>query len=179
MAEPQERNAGRALTLWGPRSRTVLWLVVAIFLADHAIKTWVLFGLDLPQRGRIAFLPFFDLVMVWNRGISYGLFQQHGDLGRWVLVAIKLVASVALWLWAARAQTQLLAISLALIIGGALGNALDRTIYGAVADFAHLFWGDFSWYVFNLADAAIVAGVLLLLYDSVFGDHDKVQTGDA
>ena len=160
---------------WGPHSRLAAIVVFAVFVLDQASKIWVLFVLGLLMRGQIALLPFFDLTMVWNRGISYGLFEQHGELGRWLLTGFMLAASVLLWLWAARAGTRLLALSLALIIGGALGNALDRVIYGAVADFARLFWGDVSWYVFNLADAAIVAGVALLLYDSLFGDHGETR----
>ena len=160
---------------WGPHSRFASLIVVAVFILDQASKVWVLFGLDLIGREQIHLLPFFDLVMVWNRGISYGLLEQQGDLGRWLLTVFMLVASALLWLWVARAGTRLLAASLALIIGGALGNALDRVIYGAVADFARLFWGDVSWYVFNLADAAIVAGVALLLYDSLFGDHGETR----
>ncbi|MCB1481445.1 MAG: signal peptidase II [Rhodobiaceae bacterium] len=160
---------------WGPHSRFASLIVVAVFILDQASKAGVLFGLDLLGREQIHLLPFFDFVMVWNRGISYGLFEQSDETGRWLLTIFMLVAAALLWLWAARAGTRLLALSLALIIGGALGNALDRIIYGAVADFARLFWGEASWYVFNLADAAIVAGVALLLYDSLFGDHGKTR----
>lgn len=159
--------------LWGPHARLACVIAALVFVLDQASKTLVLHGLDLPARGTIALLPFFDLTMVWNRGISYGFLQQHGELGRWLLVALSLVAAVLLWLWVAQARTRRLATALALIIGGALANGLDRILYGAVADFAHIFWGEFSWYVFNLADAAIVAGVLVLLYDSLFGDHGK------
>ncbi|MFN0262570.1 signal peptidase II [Tepidamorphus sp. 3E244] len=158
---------------WGAQSRLAAWIVVVVFVLDQALKTWVLFGLDLPRRGTIPLLPFFDLTMVWNPGISYGMLQDYGELARWGLVVLSLIAAVALWLWAARVETARLVTAIALIIGGALANGLDRILYGAVADFAHLFWGGFSWYVFNLADAAIVAGVLLLLYDSVFGDYGK------
>ncbi len=110
---------------------------------------------------------FLRTLLVWNRGISYGLFQQHSEAGRWFLIVFSLAAAVGLSIWAWRSGERLLSLALGLIAGGAIGNMIDRILYGAVLDFAHLHWGDFSWYVFNIADAAIVAGVGLLLYDSV------------
>lgn len=149
-----------------------LWAAGLTLVLDQALKLWLLFGFDLGNRGVVKIAPFVDLVLAWNRGISYGLFQQDGEFGRWVLVAVKLVASVALTVWLSRAGSRLTAVALGLIIGGALGNAIDRIAYGAVADFVlvHITtatW-QFRWYVFNLADAAIVAGVAGLLYESVF-----------
>ncbi|HEY8565454.1 MAG TPA: signal peptidase II [Beijerinckiaceae bacterium] len=146
-------------------------LAAATFLLDQASKLYLLFGLDLPLREPIRLLPFLDLVVVWNRGISYGLFQQGSDLGRYALVAISLVAAAGLLVWMSRAGSRLLAAALGLIAGGALGNAVDRVAYGAVFDFVHLHVGAWSWYVFNVADAAIVAGVAGLLYDSVVADR--------
>ena len=112
-------------------------------------------------------------MLTWNIGISYGLFPQESDFGRYVLLALKCAAVIVLWIWLARAETRLTAVSLGLIIGGALGNAIDRIAYGAVADFVlfHITTAsfNFTWYVFNLADAAIVAGVIGLLYESFFG----------
>lgn len=96
------------------------------------------------------------------------MFQQEGGLGRWVLVAVSCVAAVALTLWMRRAETRLLGLALGLVAGGAIGNAIDRAVYGAVFDFVHLHWGRWSWYVFNLADAAIVAGVIGLILDSLW-----------
>jgi signal peptidase II len=119
--------------------------------------------------------PFFDLVLTRNTGISYGLFQTEGALGQGVLLAVKAAAVVLLWVWMAHARDWLTALSLGLIIGGAIGNAIDRLAYGWVADFVHFHitagtWR-FSWYVFNLADVAIVAGVIGLLYDSLMGER--------
>ena len=156
------------LSLWTPYARLVALVAATVFVVDQLTKLWILFGLDLLQVGRIPLLPFFDLTMVWNYGISYGLFQQDGDLGRFVLISIKIVAAVVLWFWAGQLPSKLMRVAMAGIIGGALGNAVDRIAYGAVVDFAHLHWGDFSWYVFNVADAAIVVGVLLMLYDAFF-----------
>jgi signal peptidase II len=107
-----------------------------------------------------------DIVLAWNRGISYGLFQQYSDVGRWGLVVISVVAAIWLGRWMWRETRPLTVASLALIVGGALGNGLDRAVYGAVVDFVHLHWGSFSWYIFNIADAAIVVGVVGLLYES-------------
>ena len=105
--------------------------------------------------------------MAMNRGISYGLFPQDGELGRWLLFSIKIAASVLFFFWLRRAVTPVVAASLGLLIGGALGNALDRAIYGAVVDFVALHAFGYRWYVFNLADAAIVAGVIGLIYDAL------------
>jgi signal peptidase II len=161
--------------MWGPLTR--LGLVVAVLSAavDQASKLWLLYVFDLPARAPVRLTPFLDLVMTWNKGISYGLFQQEGPFGQWVLLAIKVAAVALLMLWLARAGSRLTAVSLGLIIGGAAGNAIDRVIHNAVADFVlfHITTTTihFNWYVFNLADAAIVAGVVGLLYDSVLGDH--------
>ncbi len=124
-----------------------------------------------PERSRVALTPFLDLVLIWNAGISYGLFQQHSALGLWILLVLKAAAVAFLWVWLARSSSRLTAVALGLIIGGAVGNAVDRFHWPGVMDFV-LFHVDtatftFRWYVFNLADAAIVAGVVGLLYDSL------------
>ncbi|MCF3931887.1 signal peptidase II [Acuticoccus sp. M5D2P5] len=141
-------------------------LAVTILLLDQATKLFVLHRLDLSQ-GPINVLPVMDLTLVWNRGISYGLLQSEG-LGRWLLVAFTAVAVVALSVWLWRTQRPLVQIAVGLIIGGAIGNLIDRVAYGAVVDFVHLYYAGFSWYVFNVADAAIVVGVVVLLIDSLF-----------
>ena len=146
--------------------RLGVWLTAIVLVADQALKLWLLFGLKLAETGPYAVLPFMDIVLAWNRGISYGLFQQEHDIGRWALVVISFVAAVWLGRWMWRAVDRLTVISLALIVGGAIGNGIDRMVYGAVVDFVHLHWGRFSWYIFNIADAAIVVGVLGLLYES-------------
>ncbi len=152
---------------------TAFGIVVALATAavDQAIKLWLLFGLDLGARGAVHLGPFIDLVLVWNTGISYGLFPQVGPLGQWALLGVKAVAVVLLWVWLAHATSRLTALALGLIIGGAIGNAVDRVAYGAVADFVlfHITTATwtFRWYVFNLADVGIVAGVVGLLYESL------------
>jgi signal peptidase II len=159
--------------LFGPL--TLYGLIVATIACaiDQVSKLYLLFVYDLGSRGVVKILPFLDFVLTQNKGISYGLFQQDGPLGQWVLLAFKLVAVAVLWLWLARAGTRLTALSLGLIIGGAVGNAIDRLAYGWVVDFAlfHVTTATWrlNWYVFNLADVAIVAGVFGLLYESLLG----------
>jgi signal peptidase II len=166
------RAASRAATTSllaqsGPYFIFGLLIAVAIFVLDQITKYAVLYGLDLAVRGKIYVTPFADFVLAMNRGISYGLFPQDGELGRWVLFTIKIAASVLFFFWLRRAGSKLVAAALGLLIGGALGNALDRAVYGAVVDFVALHAFGFRWYVFNLADAAIVAGVIGLLYDAL------------
>jgi len=140
---------------------------------DQASKIWLLFVFDIAHRGTVRLTPFFDLVLAWNTGISYGWFQNESATGQAVLLAVKAVAVVALAIWMARSRTLMATAALGLIIGGAIGNAIDHFAYGAVVDFAlfHVQIGGktYDWYVFNLADVAIVAGVAALLYDSYIG----------
>lgn len=147
--------------------RLGLWIVALTFVLDQALKLWLLFGLRLAEEGPFQLASFLEIVLAWNRGISYGLFQQSTDIGRWALVVLSIVAAVWLWRWMWRSDDKLAVVSLALIIGGALGNGLDRIVYGAVVDFVHFHVGSFSWYIFNIADAAIVFGVLGLLWESL------------
>ncbi len=166
------------MKLGGVRRVGVL-VAILIFIADQASKYFVLYGLDLEFAGVIPVMPFVDFVLVWNRGISYGLFQQHQDFGRYILVVLSLSISTGLAIWLFRLGNsqngRLLAWALGLLIGGALGNVVDRLIYGAVVDFVLLHWGEWRWYVFNVADAAIVAGVALLLYESWLGNGDGAK----
>ena len=146
---------------------------LAVLALDQASKLWLLFVFDLAHRGAVQVTPFFDLVLAWNVGISFGWFQSDSPLTQIALMAIKAVAVIVLAIWMARSRTLLATVALGLIIGGAIGNAIDRFAYGAVVDFAlfHVQIGGktFSWYVFNLADVAIVAGVAALLYESFLG----------
>jgi signal peptidase II len=154
-------------------TRFGIWTAAIVFVADQISKLWILFWVRLEDTGPWLILPFVEFVMVWNRGISYGLFQQSTEFGRWALVVLSIAASVWLSFWLRRAVRRVEALALGLIIGGALGNLVDRVAYGAVADFVHVFVGRFSWYVFNIADAAIVVGVVLLMYDTFRGGPTK------
>ncbi|MGT2438133.1 signal peptidase II [Bradyrhizobium betae] len=142
-------------------------------VADQASKLWLLNGFDLARKGVVKVTPFFDLVLAWNIGISFGWLQNDSQAAQIALMAVKAVAVVALAIWMARSHTLLATVALGLIIGGAIGNGIDRFAYGAVVDFAlfHIEIGGntYNWYVFNLADVAIVVGVAGLLYDSLLG----------
>lgn len=153
-----------------PLLRSGVIAAAAALVLDQASKLWLLNVFELGPRGTVAVTPFFDLVLAWNTGISYGWFQDSGPVGQAILLAIKATAVIVLAVWMAKSGTRLAVIGLGLIIGGAIGNAIDRLAYGAVVDFAlfHVQIGGktYNWYVFNLADVAIVAGVAALLYDS-------------
>ena len=150
-----------------------LLIALAALAADQATKLYLLFVYDIAARSVVELTPFFDLVLVWNAGISYGWFQAETVTALVVLLAIKAAVLLVLMVWLWHAHNRIAALGLGLIIGGAIGNGIDSVAYGAVMDFAlfHLLVGGkrFDWYVFNLADAAIVAGVIGLLYDSVLG----------
>ncbi len=153
--------------------RAGILAAIVTLIVDQVSKLWLLFMFDIARRGAVRVTPFFDLVLAWNVGISFGWFQNDGFLAQIVLTAIKAVAVIVLAVWMARSRHWLATVALGLIIGGAIGNAIDRVAYGAVVDFAlfHVQIGEktFNWYVFNLADVAIVAGVAALLYDSFVG----------
>ncbi len=145
------------------------------FLADRIHKWAMLDVVHIAFRPPIEVTPFLDLLLVWNRGISYGLFQQDDASGRLVLVAIHFVAALLLVIWIFRTGSRFTAFAVGLVAGGALGNGVDRLLWGAVADFFHFHAFGFSWYVFNVADVAIVAGVLGLLYDSLRSGHNDAR----
>ena len=160
--------------LRGPLTAFGLIVAAVAGVLDQASKLYLLFVYDLAGRP-IRLGPFFDFVLTRNTGISYGLFASEGALGQWILLGFKAAAVVLLWAWLAKAESRLTALALGLIIGGAVGNAIDRLAYGWVVDFVffHVSGADwrFNWYVFNLADVAIVAGVIGLLYESLIGDR--------
>ena len=153
-----------------------------VFVLDQAAKLLLLytFGFMHMQPGEaVSVLPFFNLVMVWNPGISLGLFPASSVEGTVFLATFQMVAVGVLgwWLWFVRRRT--LALGLGLVIGGALGNLIDRLVYGRVADFFHLYSFGYSFYVFNVADAAITFGVLGLLYDALLKPDEPQGQGNA
>ena len=159
--------------LRGALSRFGIAFAAAILIADQATKFIVLQVMDLSPGVAIPVTRFLDLSLTYNRGISYGLWPQDSDLGRYVLIAISFAAAGFFVIWLGRTGSRLIAVALGLLIGGALGNAVDRLIHGAVVDFVSLHAFGWRWYVFNVADSAIVAGVVGLLYDAVFGGATK------
>lgn len=142
-------------------------LAASTLVADQANKLFLLDVYDIELRQPVRLGPYFDIVMARNPGISYSLLSAHSAAGRWGLIAFVAFASglIAGWLW--RTTTRAASAALGLILGGALGNAVDRVSYGWVADFYFFHVGSFRWYVFNLADVAIVFGVALLLLDAL------------
>lgn len=168
---PSDRQPG---LFWGPLSVLGLSIAALTAIFDQAHKWWMLEVYDIDAKEFVTVAPFLDLVMVWNKGISYGLFQQ-GEWGQYALAAFAVAAILALAIWLARIDTAIGAAGIGLVMGGAIGNGIDRLARGAVADFFSFHWGDLYWYVFNIADVAIVAGVAGLLYDSLFGSHKKVS----
>ena len=153
--------------LWGRLSRLGLTVTLLVVAIDQAHKLWMLGIYEIQDKGRVAITPFLDLVFVKNTGISYGLLLQDTRQGQWLLAGFAAVAVIAMACWLARGVTdRVVAVSLGLVMGGAASNAIDRVVLGGVADFFSLHAMGFYWYVFNIADLAIVAGVLGLLYDS-------------
>jgi len=153
--------------LWGPLSALGSGVAVLTIVLDQAHKLWMLDVYRIQDKGRVVLTPFLDLVFVKNTGISYGLLLQETRQGQWLLAGFSGLAVLAMAFWLARGvTTRLVAGSLGLIMGGAAGNAIDRVLLGGVADFFSLHALGFYWYVFNIADVAIVAGVIGLLYDS-------------
>lgn len=143
-----------------------LGIALLVLLADQASKAWILYGLDLPRLGRVDLLPVLSLTMVWNHGVTFGMLQAGGSGSAILaLVAVAVVGALGLWLW--RAERTLIAAAIGAIAGGAIGNVIDRLRFGAVVDFIHLHIGGWSWYVFNVGDAAIVCGVAVLALDSL------------
>ena len=158
-----------------PAGRLAFGLAAAVLVVDQAVKAWILEGLDLPLRLSVDLVWPLRLTMVWNEGVSFGFLQARHDLARWGLTAFALVVALALAAWARRADRRLLGVALGLIIGGAVGNAIDRARFGAVVDFIDVSaMGFFPW-VFNVADAAITIGVLLMLLDSFRKDSPTAR----
>lgn len=144
----------------------------AILVADQASKWWILEVARLPEVGHIpvwAAGPFgLDLTMVWNRGVTFGLFSGDGAWNHVILGLIAAAIAVFLLRWMAKAENRLTALALGAVVGGAVGNVIDRFRFGAVVDFVDTHAWGWHWYVFNVADAAIVCGVVALVADALF-----------
>ena len=164
----------------GLEPREVGLIAAALALvADQGFKLFMLYGagfVHMPPGESVPVLPFFNLVMVWNPGISYGLFPASSVWGTAVLVVIDIlaVAGLSWWLWGSTSRA--LTSGFGLIIGGALGNLIDRLVYGKVADFFHFYAFGYDWYVFNIADLAITLGAVAILYDVLQPQSSQEQT---
>ena len=156
----------------GLKLKPLAWgIMVALitFAVDQGFKHALLDIYDFANQAPLRLLPFLDITLAWNKGVSYSLFTANSDVERYALLGVYAVATLAFIIWMLRAKRLVTTLALGFLIGGASGNALDRVIYGAVADFFHIHFGGFTPFgVFNLADMAIVAGVALLLYESLF-----------
>jgi signal peptidase II len=169
----------------------MVWLGLAVAAAalalDQAVKYYFLYGLGMISccvKGPtlveqcnlcsiIEVTPFFSINMVWNYGVSFGLFPAEDDVARFILIGFQIFVSLALFVWLLSVRHVILAAAIGLVIGGALGNVIDRFIYGAVADFFDFHLFGYHWYIFNVADAAIVVGVALLLLDALVLRRDE------
>jgi signal peptidase II len=164
------------------RRRGLLWLgllaAVAAIALDQATK-WVMVAVVMQPPLRIEVTGFFNLVLAWNRGVSFSMLHSEWSVAPWLLSAGALVIVAVLLAWLARIGRRWPALGLGLIIGGAVGNVIDRLHYGAVADFIQVHWHDYYWPAFNIADSAITVGVALLIIDGLFarGEGSKIATG--
>jgi signal peptidase II len=162
-----------------PRGLSVAGLVI---LFDQISKWWIVEKVMRPEgvdgtpffsSTRIEVLPVFDLVMAWNRGVSFGIGNNSGEWNAVILSALAVVICVGMVVWLAKAEGLLVQIALGGIIGGALGNVIDRARFGAVADFLDVHVAGHHWPAFNLADSAITVGAVFLIVDSLFGARDS------
>jgi signal peptidase II len=153
--------------------RAALLLAVIVFVLDQATKEAVLY---LADRLPTAVMPFFNLVLVWNPGISFGMFGGDKALEPWILVGLTAVISTGLMIWLVRERHRPTALALGLVLGGAVGNVVDRLRHGAVVDFLDFHIAGFHWPAFNVADSAIVVGALLLVAESFMGKKKEAAS---
>lgn len=148
-------------------------LVAAVLAVLDQLSKWVILNMVMVPPRTIPVTPFFDIVLGWNAGISFGLFGGGPEAGRWIFIGAGCLIIVILLLWMARAGRGLLVFAIGLIIGGAVGNIIDRLRFGAVTDFLYFHYRDYGFPAFNLADSAISIGVALILIDSLFVDRQS------
>ena len=148
-------------------------LAIVVIGLDQASKHWILDVFDLPLKTTVPVAGPFHLTMVWNRGVSFGLFDSGSPWGPMLLAGLALLIIVVLIVWLARAGSRLSAVAIGMVLGGAVGNVIDRIRYGAVVDFLDFHALGYHWPAFNVADSAISIGVGLLLYDGLFENRRK------
>ena len=158
------------------RHRLALIIGLVILVTDQITKWLVL--VHVAPIWPIKITEFFNLVLVWNTGVSFGMFNDGGDLGRWLLIGLALIISgmVARWLYAE--QSRFMGFAYVIIIAGAIGNVIDRIRFGAVVDFLDVHVGGYHWPAFNVADSAIVIGALLIAFNLFTGDSSPDNAGE-
>ena len=166
------------LARWGTRSVRFGLAVAAVVLIADVISKWVILDHVMQPPRTIEVTGFFNLVMVWNPGVSFGLFGGSGEVGRWVLSVLALAISAFLLNWLRQLDRRLPALAIGMVIGGAIGNVIDRVRFGAVADFLDFHALGYHWPAFNIADSAITVGVALLVIDQLFGRQSAADGDD-
>lgn len=148
-----------------PQGRIAYLIALVTVALDQLTKAWVVFGLDLPRHGHVEVSGIFDLTLVWNRGMSFGLGAGHGDLARWGFSIFAIGIALAVAWWSRTIEKPVMAWTLGLLMGGAIGNVIDRIRFGAVVDFLDFSGLGFPW-VFNIADSAITVGAVLIVIEA-------------
>lgn len=149
----------KKMRIWG-----ILVMLVCLII-DQATKWWILMDIMNPPSV-IPMTSFFSIVLTWNRGVSFGMMNQLGVWGPHILTAVAALVSIGLSVWFVKARNWWLGIGLSMVIGGAIGNILDRIYHGAVVDFLYFYWGKFAWPAFNMADTFITLGVMCIICES-------------
>jgi signal peptidase II len=154
--------------------RRALPVAAAVILLDQLSKWWILELMQPPRRIELA--PFLNLVLAWNRGVSFSLFHSNSDYAPYILSALAVAVVVGLVWWLGRIDRTWPALAVGLVVGGAIGNVIDRLRFAAVVDFIDVHAGGWHWPAFNLADSAITVGVVLLIADGLFARPDEAKT---
>ncbi len=159
-----------------PLFKLGIGIAVFVIVVDQLTKIWA--EADLVLHDPVAVFPGLNMTLAYNTGVAFSMFDDWGDFGRWLLSTLAIVVSIVLvvWLWRLNATEKLLAIALGFVLGGALGNVIDRVMYGHVIDFIHVYYQDWNYPAFNAADAAITLGAILLIWDALFAKHEKVDS---
>ena len=155
-----------------------LGVALAALILDQATKWLILVVAAMEPHEVIPITGFFNLVLTWNRGISFGLFNNDSGFNAWVLSIIALIIVGVLLNWLRKAENKKVAVSIGLIIGGALGNVIDRVLHVGVVDFLDVHISGYHWPAFNGADSFITVGAIMLVVDSLFSRSDDKNTMD-
>lgn len=159
--EEQQQLTGRRLLVTG------VIIAVSVLVLDQVTKWWILYEVMQPPRA-IEVTSYFNVVLAWNRGVSFGMFSSANEYGPYLLTGLALAIVLALGIWLYKAETRITALALGLIIGGALGNVIDRVQFGAVVDFLDFHVMGYHWPAFNVADSGICIGATMLILESLF-----------